>query len=1017
MSNSRIAPCHDAPRCRSTTSSRRTRRLGAPLHFRHLRELASRAGLLVALVFLLAAPLLAAAGPADRYETSLNGTWDFLPHDGTVAGTPGSITVPSFWDTDAAWSDVTHATFSRAFDVPATWVHHRVVLRFGAVSFRARVTLNGTLLGTHDGDGTPFEFDVTDLVTATGNQLDVEVFDQEVVSPGAYYTYPIGLPVRPGSIPAYLGICQAVTLVGLPLVHTSDVHIVPRVSNGEIEVHVTVRNDDQVAHSVTVEGEILDAGTSVKSLPAPAATTIAAGGIHVFSSVEPWANPILWWPGQPHLYELRTRILEAGIVLDTADDTRFGYREITIDGRDYRLNGLRFNMRGETTVYPKFLFDDRPTIEAQMQRWKNIGINVVRYHTQPPPPLFLDIADEMGLPIIDESVVYCSDEDLDLGNPFFWQNSRDHIAEWVPRDRNHPSVVTWSVANECLYKNTPPVSTTDLFTLETELLLYDDSRPVIYDGDGAIGGLALTSNKHYPSNIAHLESADAAHAYTNWYSLDPYWMDGVVLTRPTGIGEWMYNKAPSSNPNNVYYSRNWGRVKALMIRGYRANNFADIRPFTVGQEGLKSSSRYTYPIFASSFAANAVFDVEHDDLWADLFAPGSPLPALDEGTFSARNLIVFNEDLSDLPDDQILVEWRTEILNQTIDSGSFTAAVTPGEHIQQTISMPVPTVAGSTPFFLVLNARKGGGLVFEDRRAFLAQETGVAANEVPTILVDTFDAHSPNDVWTFFDTEWARTGVLQATGLTSQKSVAALDHYLFDDFTLEFDVRLTSGSGWAGMSFRRVRPEDYHHESGYTVFLTAGGGVRLYDSNSNSVVDSAATGAGNTMRRVRIEATGARIQVWVDGVAYLDHTDPSTPITAAGYVGFMKSAGATAEYDNVRISAALLSPCGDGVIEGAEECDDGNMADGDCCSAVCTAELLGSPCSDDANECTDDICSAIGTCEHLPNTQRCDDGELCTTGDVCNAGVCVPGACRTGEQCSVCGGECSGSDGTCGCIF
>ena len=85
-------------------------------------------------------------------------------------------------------------------------------------------------------------------------------------------------------------------------------------------------------------------------------------------------------------------------------------------------------------------------------------------------------------------------------------------------------------------------------------------------------------------------------------------------------GEWIFNKTPSSNPNSIYYRRNWGRVKALMIRGYRANDFSDIRPFTLGQEGLNPTARYTYPIFLSSLSANSVFDRNHDDEWADLFA-------------------------------------------------------------------------------------------------------------------------------------------------------------------------------------------------------------------------------------------------------------------------------------------------------------------------------------------------------------------------------------------------------------
>jgi cysteine-rich repeat protein len=96
--------------------------------------------------------------------------------------------------------------------------------------------------------------------------------------------------------------------------------------------------------------------------------------------------------------------------------------------------------------------------------------------------------------------------------------------------------------------------------------------------------------------------------------------------------------------------------------------------------------------------------------------------------------------------------------------------------------------------------------------------------------------------------------------------------------------------------------------------------------------------------------------------------------------------------------------CGNGIVDDPEEeCDDGNLIDGDCCSATCTAEASGTPCTDDANICTDDKCNGAGLCLHVNNSIPCDDGNFCTVNDACQDRLCQgdPRDCSglTSEQC------------------
>ena len=100
--------------------------------------------------------------------------------------------------------------------------------------------------------------------------------------------------------------------------------------------------------------------------------------------------------------------------------------------------------------------------------------------------------------------------------------------------------------------------------------------------------------------------------------------------------------------------------------------------------------------------------------------------------------------------------------------------------------------------------------------------------------------------------------------------------------------------------------------------------------------------------------------------------------------------------------------CGNGIVTTGETCDDGNTQSGDCCSATCQIETSGNACPDDGNPCTDDLCNASAQCTHPPNTLPCDDGDLCTTGDVCSGGQCTstPVACAACEGCDAGTGNC-----------
>jgi cysteine-rich repeat protein len=96
-------------------------------------------------------------------------------------------------------------------------------------------------------------------------------------------------------------------------------------------------------------------------------------------------------------------------------------------------------------------------------------------------------------------------------------------------------------------------------------------------------------------------------------------------------------------------------------------------------------------------------------------------------------------------------------------------------------------------------------------------------------------------------------------------------------------------------------------------------------------------------------------------------------------------------------------PCGNGIVDPMEECDDGNALDGDCCSSSCQFETAGVTCTSDGNPCTNDVCNASGTCTHPNNTAPCNDGQFCTVNDTCAGGTCG----GTPRDCSGAGNQCN----------
>ncbi len=451
---------------------------------------------------------------------------------------PSSVYYPSY---PARWDGVEMGWLRRAFRVPSSWGERRVVLHFEAVGGDAQVFVNGVKAGAHFDRYLPFELDITPLVRREAdNELLVGVrslrlFDQR----SARYKH-MRAPYPPGSNTDNLaGIWQDVFLLGLPAARVTDVFVKPWVDRDLLEAEVTLRNDSPRELTLSVRAAAQPwvnlAGTNVLDAPEPKwrldppaislaspPATLKPGETRLVTlSVNPAGRLRLWSPDQPNLYGLVLTVEGGGRELDRSL-TRFGWRQFKILGKDFLLNGEKLTMFGD------LLHPFGPFVNSRRYAWawyrmiKDMHGNAVRPHAQPHPRHYLDLADEMGLLVLDETALFGSSLQLNFEAPVAWDRFARHYDGLVLRDRNHPSVFGWSWGNELfatfIYDPAITREQTDLWyrrlaDLGTRSRALDPTRDwYSCDGDEDLRGTMPVWNKHFGHGLPRPEWLPAAPA-------------------------------------------------------------------------------------------------------------------------------------------------------------------------------------------------------------------------------------------------------------------------------------------------------------------------------------------------------------------------------------------------------------------------------------------------------------------------------------------------------------------------
>ncbi|MEU1590492.1 RICIN domain-containing protein [Micromonospora sp. NPDC005710] len=696
-----------------------------------------------------------AAGNAAITSVDLAGTWNFTPA-GRGATT---IAVPGGGWYKQGFTDVNEAVYSRSITVPDSGQPQSTWIEFGAVNHQATLSVDGRVAATQTTAFTPSNFDISAYAApGTTHTITVNVKGRGALkASNGRYLVP-DAATWSEAIPQ--GIFGSAFLRVYPALYVSDTFVRTSVANKTLTYDVTVRNTSGSSRSVTLTGSLSSNNGTAFSYPAlPSRTVTVAARSTVTVTVGPVAwnldSTSYWWPNVPYRSGYRAQLhrLTVHAVTDdsrTSDaEYRFGFREATQNGDYYYLNGVRVNFRGDNLqgadydrinnggkgdayhTLPGFLppSSGNGGWPQAVDNYQRLNYNVVRIHQEPGSPYMLDVADEMGLMIIDEVAIRGSQSSQEWQNSVGRDNMINHARALVLRDRNHPAIIRWSQNNE------PNQSGQDSEQFEKDLYAAmngaDGTRPIIVEV-GVGGNVSL-----YPGMT-----------YAN-FAVIPHYVDGfgrygegliTVNGRPDGEGEYIW---PACNNKQGF---EWFATATLAKRGKGAT---DLRPYTLLSAWASVVPGVRSTDFTPEEGGHPIYGVDNlPDPWSNpqiqrVQAAFNPVAAVDLPYWSAsgnsdsngsfplaqavptyarnatvtRNITVFNDDFTNT---SVGFTWTARLDSPTgavVASGSTTLTIPLGSRVTQPVSFTAP--ATGSRVYLQLSTTKSGSTVFTDAVEYL----------------------------------------------------------------------------------------------------------------------------------------------------------------------------------------------------------------------------------------------------------------------------------------------------------
>jgi beta-galactosidase len=346
-------------------------------------------------------------------------------------------------------------SYIKEIDLPANWLNRKVFLHFESGLAAMYVWVNGEKVGYHQGNKNQAEFDITPYVKKGKNKIAIEGYRW---SDGSY--------LEDQDFWRLSGFDRGIYLYSTGHVRVADFFAKPRLDKnykqGELSVEISLENFMDKPRRTYVEIELLDAGLKA----------VAKRGVWVNLNANARTeqlitqkvnNPALWSAETPNLYTLLIRLSDEKSNTIEYVSHRIGFRSIEIKDGVLLVNGKYVYLKGVNLHEHHHINGhvvDRETMIKDLKLMKQFNINAVRTSHYPQPAEWYKLCDEYGIYLVNEANIESHGMGAELQAPFDKSKHPAYLPEWydahmdriyslIERDKNHPSVIIWSLGNEC----------------------------------------------------------------------------------------------------------------------------------------------------------------------------------------------------------------------------------------------------------------------------------------------------------------------------------------------------------------------------------------------------------------------------------------------------------------------------------------------------------------------------------------------------------------------------------------
>jgi beta-glucuronidase len=460
---------------------------------------------------------------AHRNLINLSGIWSFNIDSNNVGEKEGwfnglkqarPIAVPASWNDqyDELRDYMGVAWYEQNTFVPKLWKGQKIFIRFGSANYASKVWINGKPLGKHEGGHLPFSFEISDYIKwDSANKIVVQVeniLKPERIPPGSIISEAgfNNFPSANYDFFPFCGLQRPVWIYSLPQTNITDINVVTKIQSSSATVEIKVKKE-----GVATNGKLVLTGNNHKY-----EKEFSFVGDDAFITLD-IENARLWNTEDPYLYDLDISLNNKKEIIDNYNIS-VGIRTITVSNNQLLLNGKPiflkgfgkhedFPILGKGTSYPVIVKD------FSLLKW--IGANSFRTSHYPYDEEYFNMADKQGILIIDEipAVGLYFDKNLDQVNERK-EMCKQQIRELINRDKNHPCVIMWSVANE------PGLRSTYLKKESTDTISFNFFKELINTAKNQdkTRPVTLVGAENEPYQWFSLADVVCINRYFGWYT-------------------------------------------------------------------------------------------------------------------------------------------------------------------------------------------------------------------------------------------------------------------------------------------------------------------------------------------------------------------------------------------------------------------------------------------------------------------------------------------------------------------